>query len=760
MACVASICGCVRISYAQSEYEESVARYESLENIKDTTVTEVVSDMQIKDTNLVLTCSTLLVYVPIKDSIGTYGNERKAIISEDEMPRIGDTVSITGKISPMKPATNPGQFDAKAYYRSQSITHSMYATAISIDRSGSSPMNILFDFGRRACEIIDEICEPDDAGFFKAALIGDKTGLSDDMYDLYRRNGIAHLLAISGLHIAILGLSLYKILRSRRISYITAGVISAVLLCIYALLTGASPSIVRAVSMLILTFVASSMGRTYDLVSSVCAAAIGILLVSPFEVFNSGFQLSFLAVVAIGIPHNMLCKRYVLVKKSGILGSISVSLCVTIITLPVICYSFYGTPSLSFILNLIVIPLMTYVLISGIGVIVLGSVSQVLGYMAAGSGHYILKLYVILCDIMESLPHAYIMTGRPRLDSIVSYYILIFIFFKVLTSVTLKKYARVVLSPIIMCLAIFILLPGKDSDAKIYFLDVGQGDSICILEGDVCTLVDCGSSSSSTVGANIVEPFLKSMAVTRIDRIFVTHADGDHTNGIKYILGESTEFDIGIVYLPRTTADSSKYDEIRKLCDERQVPIIYIDADGVESPTQTDESTEDLLGTDVLSYGIETKYELGDIQVLSPSSDVQSDDTNDDSLVLLYTRGEYSMLLCGDASQAMEEDVLARLSSIEVTDSNLLKEDTTYGIMVVKAGHHGSKTSSGRGFMSALSPYASILSYGATNRYGHPHEETLDTLRSVNSHIYETARDGCIIVRTDGENMSIETFVN
>ena len=370
-----------------------------------------VTDITVKPEWIVLRCDRLLVYCDD--------------ISPNDI-RIGNTVSISGKISSMDIPRNPGEYNYRLYYLGIGVTHRCFADSVTVtDEHFDFLRQALQEFRQELLGRISSIYDESDAGVIRAALLGDKSMLDDGIYDLYKENGIAHLLAISGLHTGILGMSLYRLLRKRlRLSYLLSGVLSGALICIYCVLTGSSVSTVRAVLMLLLVFASGPAGRKNDLLNSAGIAAFCILCVRPYQLFSCGFLLSFSAVLAIGGPSAAIIDEFEI--KNPLIQSLIVSLSIQLMSLPVTSYFFFELSLYSCLLNLIVIPLMSYVIWSGIGAVILSYISVLAADIAAGSGHFILSFYTLLCRTVSKFPLSTIIIGRPQLWQIIVYYCFFF----------------------------------------------------------------------------------------------------------------------------------------------------------------------------------------------------------------------------------------------------------------------------------------------------------------------------------------------
>lgn len=382
----------------------------SRDNVKKEYVAEI-TDIDVKPERLVLHCDELLVYYTPK-------------AGEDF--KIGNAVRIRGKFSPMDKPTNPGEFNYYLYYRANHISHRCFADSAEVVSERTDALgNALFCVRQNLLKRISAVYSDADAGILRAALLGDKSMLDDDLYDLYKKNGIAHLLAISGLHVGILGMSVYRLLRKRlHFSYLASGIIAGTWLCVFCALTGSGVSTLRAVIMLLLVFAAGFLGLSYDMLNSAGVAAVIILMARPYEIFNCGFLLSFACVIAIAGPAKCILKT--LNVKNPVLSSFIMSLTIQLFTLPVTAYFFFEVSLYGCLLNLVVIPLMTYVVWSGIASVVLSFFLLPLSALCAKSGHLILSFYSWLGSLALRLPDSVILIGRPKPWQIIVFYCFFF----------------------------------------------------------------------------------------------------------------------------------------------------------------------------------------------------------------------------------------------------------------------------------------------------------------------------------------------
>lgn len=731
----AAAAGMMRMAAAQVPGEQEKRLDEWMQAGEETGIEFVIRDIREDGDSLKLRSGALLVYCS-KEDLG-------------ELPMIGSRAAAFGKLSRFPEAGNPGEFDAAAYYRAKGITHRLYADRISVTEPAGgfpAPAQLLLSLRRAAGRQLDQIFSAEDAGVLKAALFGDRSGMPEDLYEQYRRNGIAHLLAISGLHTAVLGLTLYRLIRRAGAGFRLSGAAAGLFLLFYSALTGGSTAVLRAVLMMLLLFLSAAIGRTYDLRSAAAVSMTAILLAAPLELTQCGFQLSFLAVFAIGVPAKALTD---LVRKQApsftkrhprlfsLLTAAFASFSVFFFSLPVTAWWFFAVPIWGPVLNLAVIPLMQYVLWAGLAALLLSSAGMPGPAEAAGfAAHRILGFYTSLCGFAETLPFHRVLTGRPSFLRIGLYYLLlsavcILVRYalaggtgknrrgKIRTGKnregrTQSRRARVcaaLLSLVLLPAGGLLLRPVRSRDPVLWFLDTGQGDAVAVEYRDSCVLIDGGSSSSLQNGKYILRPFLESRGWSRVETAFITHADMDHTNGVTYLLEEDPDLVIGQVVLNAAAEGDERYDRIRRAAGSR--PVRYM-AEGDRS---------------------------GCFTCLWPDRKHPPGDVNEQSLVLLLECCGKRCLFTGDAGQESEEHILEILKKKELSGR---AGGIAGPVDVLKVGHHGSSGSTGDAFLRTFPPETAVLSYGRGNRYGHPHAETLERLRSCGAVIRGTGGEGAV----------------
>lgn len=457
-------------------------------------------------------------------------------LKEEISLKIGNIVEVSGEWKEPERAGNPGQFDMEKWYQSQKIGMLMMKCRIALlDGKCSFWMQLIVDIRERLRESLYGIAEPKEASLMCAMLLGDKNDLDEEVEKLYQDGGISHILAISGLHISMLGMLLFGLLRKLGLSMGAGGAIAGGVMGIYCMMTGLGVPAVRAFVMFLVYLGAQVFGRTYDLKNSLSLAVILILFQNPQLLFQGGFQLSVLAVAGLAYLYPVLKKRVKIKGKAadGLLISMSVQLMI----FPCILYHFYQFSWTGIFVNLLVLPLMSVLLLAGLAGSALGIFVPVAGILVFAPCHYILWFVERLCRLSLEIPGAEQIWGKPEAVSIFLYYgILVLVFAALQRRDKSKKIFGAVLYGCSLSAAVFGLSVHDRKGLEMVFLDVGQGDSIFWRADGKNFLCDAGSSGVEQVGKYRIIPFLKCQGISKLDYLFLSHMDGDHVNGAEEIL--------------------------------------------------------------------------------------------------------------------------------------------------------------------------------------------------------------------------------
>ncbi len=339
-----------------------------------------------------------------------------------EKPILGQDVVMSGIAALPEHTTNPGGFDAADYYKAKRIF--MLLKDASYMESGvenSVLLNILHGIKERVASLYDQIFEPEDASILSAMVLGDKRGLDRDARNMYQLNGIAHILAISGLHIAILGMTLFEWIRKRTGSYRIAGCVAMTVVVFYGIMTGLSGSTSRAVIMMGLVMLGKVKGRSVDLLTSAGIASICMAAWNPYVILDAGFQLSFAAVAGLAVIHPLYVQLFG--KKGKLKQALGVSMSSFLATLPICVFYYYQFPLYGIFLNLLVVPLVSWVLMSALVTAGCGVISIKAAEFTGMPAHFILVLYERLCSLFEMIPCSSINVGHISVRMVLVYYL-------------------------------------------------------------------------------------------------------------------------------------------------------------------------------------------------------------------------------------------------------------------------------------------------------------------------------------------------
>jgi competence protein ComEC len=284
---------------------------------------------------------TVVIY--IDDGTGTETLVQVYLSDASYIPCIGENIKLRGKIREFSPASNPGEFDSAFYYKILKIEYQI-KDAVILQRDGNYDLlsENLAEAKEYLSGVLDESLNEQDAAIMKAMLLGDRAAIDAEIKELYQNAGIIHILSISGLHISILGMGLYKLLRRLALRIPAAAGVCVSVMILYGMMCGMGSSAVRAIIMFGLRLLSSVIGRTYDMMTAMAVAALLLLCDQPLFIYHSGFLMSFGAVAGIGIVMpvlpKMYCRSMVLSYAADIIRS---SLGVSLVILPVQMQTYY-----------------------------------------------------------------------------------------------------------------------------------------------------------------------------------------------------------------------------------------------------------------------------------------------------------------------------------------------------------------------------------------------------------------------------------
>ncbi|WP_158318834.1 DNA internalization-related competence protein ComEC/Rec2 [Robertmurraya kyonggiensis] len=640
-----------------------------------------------------------------------------------EQISVGTVCKVKGNLAQPEPSRNPNAFDYKEYLRHEHISWILEVENINLNQC-EEKRNLLAYLQKIRQNGIQYIYAhfPQNTAPFAAALIfGDRNLIEPDLMTAYQRLGIVHLIALSGLNVAMLiGILFYTGLRL----HITREKMVYALMAflpIYIILTGGAPSVIRACLMMLFALVLTKFSRKklmpVDILSIVF---VGYVFIDPHIIYNVGFQLSFVVTYALILSASIL-EKYVLKPVPFLIATSIIS---QIASMPILLYHFFEFSIVSFLVNLVYVPLFSVVITPVL--MIMYFLHLLIGDLLNPLLHFFdfnLRLIHQLTLYLSKFPLNTLVLGRPSNFVLILYCVGIpYFFFRWEKARTIKQIVVAVIIPISL-LTLHLLTIKLDVSGEVMIIDVGQGDSILIqLPMNKGTyLIDTGGTLQFSteewmeradpfeVGKDVVVPYLKSKGITKLDKLILTHGDMDHVGGAKAVL---QSLKVEEVVLPKVEEPSELEIEILELCDEKKIPIHF----AIRGDTWT-------------AGG----YRFA---VLSPSNTVHVE-KNDQSIVLYAEIAKLKWLFTGDLEEEGERKLLANYPKLKVD--------------VLKVGHHGSKTSTTESLLDQLEPKVALISARENNRFGHPHGDVLARLEERNIRVYRTDENGAITFQFRGE---------
>lgn len=758
------------------------------------------------------------VYLKQNQMTGQEGNLEEAkllvYIRPEQLQRelnIGDRVVFQGEKASFETARNPGNFDQKSYYQVQGIHVMVRAEEMKIlypweqqriwwRRIAAGVENRLRQLRIHWSSELEQSLGEYYGNTMRAVLLGDKSGLDSEMKKLYQKNGIGHLLAISGLHMSLIGRSVYQFLRKRGSSFLFAGICSGGILLLYLVMVGPQVSSFRAVMMFLIWIGAEVTGRKYDLLTSLSFTATILCIYQPLYLTDRSFLLSFGAILGIALLKPCFEWRNESEKKEGeesrknkslfyskmfyskslfyikslfcgwlkvlaekISDGLSVSLAVNGMLLGIMLYFYYEIPPYSLLLNLMLVPLFPIVMLAGImGLFTVGlplSLSNIC-FWCAGE---MLQLYDQICEIFARIPGSRIVTGQPEKWWVMVYYVAVLVVWGICYVRRNRKQGKYT------GLEEDKFNQEKESKSESKRQRVNRKIAYGFILGIMIGFVlFCKGKSMDHSQLQVT-----MIDVGQGDSIFIKDREG-----IAYLVdgGSSSVTSVGsyrmepfllsqgiaqLDYVFATHGDEDHVNGIQELL-EGQTLGIKIRTLVLPPEEYVDEKLKDLAQT-AAEHGtkvavIRQGQRVGRVLTcLGPVGTSETDKNkmvevleagNEASTVLKLEDGVFRMLLTGDLEGNGEKQLTETLN----------KEQGSH-FLILKAGHHGSKNSSSAEFLKAVSPRATLISAGKNNRYGHPHAETLERLREAGSKVWSTQECGAITLRSDGERVRIEKYV-
>ena len=660
----------------------------------------------------------------------------------------GDRVVVTGSLRRPRPPTNPGQFDFAAVLRRRGI-HAVMGAArdmVHVEARGLGPWPLgLAEHARRAMRDVlsDSLRHRKEAAALLAAtLLGERDELDDELEESFRRSGTAHLLAISGLHVGILAWVIWRLTGLAGLGRRTSGLIVLVAVVLYALVTGLTPSVSRAAIVTVALVVAMLGRRQLDPLHATALAALVVLVLRPFDLFQAGFQLSFAAVVGIlcvceelkvalrpvpRLEERLLTldamtrwQRTRLWLRRKAVPAVAVSLAAWLGVLPLIAHYFNMFSPVTVLANLLAVPCLVAVVVFGFAHIALASIGSWLGLLPGLAASGATWLLTAVVEGAARVPLGWHHVARPSLGWVVAYYALgLVVVGRRRIGLNGRQAAAIWMAGLLVFL-VATAFPPRPDGFEVTALDVEHGNATALRYPDGSTvLCDCGCYGRTDVGRDAAAPALWHWGVRRIDLIVVSHGDVDHINGLPSLIDR---FPVGrVVYspvLPRIEAG--------------QQLLHMLDARGIRhGPARAGD-----------------RIVVGDgnrIEVLAPVAwtlDGYGRNQNENSLVVMAEHGGRRVLVPGDI-QTIAATVLLRRGAA-------LRAD------VLMVPHHGCSMANAAEFARAVRPRVAVCS----NQADRIVPEVVGAYERAGARVLATCWHGAVTVRIRDGAMEVLPFVD
>ena len=667
--------------------------------------------------------------------------------------RYGKHLTLTGMLRQPKSQRNPGGFDYRAYLNRQKVSGIIYHQGLLRigEQSGFLPLRWIEALRFKTERVIDRVYSGLEsfssnalhAELLKGVLLGKRGDVPTETLNIFRNSGTFHVLAVSGLHVGLVAFFCYFGLSIFRIPKKVLSLLTILAVVIYACLVGFRPSVFRASLMAILFLFASIIDRDADIYNLLAVAASVLLLINPTQVWDVGFQLSFVAVASIVYfvpkmeqPLRRLWEqtesvdipafvRYKNIAVKWLIMSYLVTFAAQLGTGPLIAYHFYRAYPLGLIVGPFAVGLVSLIVCVGMVSVCVGFIWLPFAKLLAMVNHAIIFIFLNLIGIFGQKWG--IMKLAPTVGIIIVYIAIILGITHWRKAYEHWRIASLIALAVIACWVWDSALHEKGRLLEVITLDVGQGDAAVVRLPDRRTiLIDGGIQHAYfdekkqrqvdyDVGERIIEPYLDANSIRQLDLVVLTHPDLDHGGGLGHILQNyKVKHILGISDM---ALDSQTHQRLRTIAKVRDIPY---------------------------SFRYKSKIELtADVKLnlLHPidetSTNLLDENKNDDSLVLKLSYGEVDILFTGDIETNAE--------------TRLIRSQQDLRSEVLKVPHHGSRSSSSARFLDRVQPRYAIFSLGIDNRYQLPHAEVVTRYQERNCVQLRTDELGAIGLKTDGK---------
>lgn len=614
-------------------------------------------------------------------------------------------IEFKGSVSDANFTKNKMLFNYNNYLRSKKIGAVIFAKDITIIKEDYSYLNnVALKFRSYAEQSFYNSLNKENADIILSVILGDVDYLNENLYDNIKSMGLAHIFAVSGSHIVLMYGFLLAVLRALYLGRRTSWVVTWLIIWFYGFLIGFPLSVMRTLVMFTFLFGAEAFYRKYSSLNSIGIAALILTMYNPYWIFDAGFLLSFTAALSLIIYNKYILKH--ITTKNIILRSVYLYLFLQLFTLPVIAYYFNYVPVMGILYNLLLLSIFTVILIYGFLLLIFNFAFSFLLTIPFIFFDYLLYALRFFINITEQF--AFNGLTVPTMS-----YVLIIYFYIVIGAAIYAYYNKnhvinTYLTAVLLTFYSinFVWLPFVDDTLYFNVADAGQGLFTTIHYKNSDFIIDCGSNSSKSFGKYTAVPYLVKRGVNDVDGLFISHWDSDHTSGLKDIL--------------------HSHIKVNKIF------------------SSFNDNNNEFNNIEILNKG--KRLMLDDnlsIEILWPDENLQPNNINNSSLVILIKFNDRRILLTGDIEKETEKVLQVDMKKVDI----------------VIVPHHGSKTSSSQEFVESLNPEIAVISYGKNN-YGMPSNEVLFRYNEENSTVLTTFSEGEINFILKGNKMYYNTYTS
>lgn len=721
------------VAFAQIKYYEGIFE-NKYKNIKEddeiSIIGTIVSDPQEKEykTKYILKIDTI-------NSDKKYKNTKVILYTkkEKETLKYGDKIELVGNFKLAQERRNPGGFDYRFYLKTKKIYG--IVTTKNTKKLKENNANIISMIANKTANVIKnqskKLLKNREACLLIGLLIGDTDEIDEETKEDFRNSNLTHMLAVSGLHVSYVLLGVNYIITKVKIHKKLSKIIVMLLILFFILVTGATPSVLRAGTMTIYLIIGCIFYRRISVFSSLNLSLLVIIIMNPYCLFDVGLQLSYAGTIGIVYLYPII-KEKIYNKANSILITISAN----IVIIPIMLYNFNTISLTFFISNLLAGPIIGIIIILGFSIIIISLIFFPIANIFSKILNLLIILFLNTAKACANLPLSKIFIITPTLKYIFLYYcLLVFIIIKERAQIRINIKLR---NKVIAILIILVIINPikyfsniKQSNLKIYFVDVGQGDSTCIVTPkNKVILIDGGGNSKDEnydIGKQTLLPYLLDKKINKIDYCIVSHFDSDHCGGLMYIL---KNLKVKNIIIGKQYEEYQNYKEFIKIAKDKKINIRVVEA-----------------GEKIT---IEKNLYIDVLWPINREKMVIQNAINNNSLVFKLRYINFSMLFTGDIEEIAEKEILDNYKE----NTELLKST------ILKVAHHGSKTSSTKEFINIVKPKYAVIGVGKDNKFGHPSNVTIENLKTINTEIYRTDEMGEISINVNIKgNINIEEFI-